>query len=220
MSGYAITVVVLAVIVLAACVVLSRISVVGPTALHPPEPAAAHPRGARASADGDDLVALWRVCGPIAIAGTIGSAAIAASTFLPDSLAMPRSVVATVAVGAFLLLVLAVATVIAMRRGRRRSVLSTIESVAPDAWPLAAIVVVVFGFVWLTSLGAPSGDPMERDGRYYLNNHAVLTEITRDEYERYETLSRRGGAALTGALYCPGIVLGLYARAHEQRGRT
>jgi amino acid transporter len=220
MSGYAITVVVLVVIVLAACVVLSRIGVVGPTALQPLEPAAAHPPGARASADGDGVVALWRVCGPIAIVGAVGAVAVVASTFLPDSLAMPRSVVATVAVGAFLLLVLAVATVIAMRRRRRRSVLSTIESVAPDAWPLAAVVVVMFGVVWLTSLGAPSGDPMERDGRYYLNNHAVLTEITRDEYERYETLSRRGVAALTGALYCPGIVLGLYAHGVAQRSTT
>jgi hypothetical protein len=205
-----IEIVVLAVIVIAACAVLSRISIVGPTGLNPPKPEPRQPEPARVSSDGDELAHGWRILGPVAMVGAGGCALIAASTFLPDPLVMPRAVVVACFATALPLLVLSFATFADLRR-KRRSILSTMESVAPDAWPTAAIVLGVFLLVALTGAGAPSGDPKVRDGEYFLNNHGVLTEISRDEYERYETLKRRTLAGVIGGLYTPGIALGLYA---------
>lgn len=216
------TIAVLVVIVIAACVVLSRVSIVGSTGLNPPkpvpEPEPLDPDGRRVSSDNQGLVDSWRVLGPVAIVCAGGCAVIAVSTFFPDPLVVPQAVVVLCAVAALPLTALSVATLKALK-GKGRSVLSTMESVAPYAWPLAAIALGVFLLIALTGVGGPSGDPQVRDGRYVLNNHGVLTEISRDEYEKYEALSRRIVAGGIGGLYTPAIALGLYARRRSNVSR-
>lgn len=215
-------VVVLAVIVVAACAVLSRVGVVGPMGLDPPKPASG-PRGSarHVSSDAGELERSWRVLGPVAMVGAAGCALIAVTTLLPDPLVMPRAVIAVCAGAALVLLVLSVATFMSWKR-MNRNVLSTMECAAPDPWPLAAVLLAVFLVIALTGLGAPGGAPQARDGRYFLNNHGVLTEISSDEYERYEALRRRMLAGGIGGLYTPGFALGLYAHrrgASRDRGR-
>jgi hypothetical protein len=214
-----IRIVVLLVVVIAACVVLSRVSVVGPSGLNPPKPAPEPRRpDRRVSSDADELVRSWRVLGPVAMVGAAGCALIAVSTFLPDPLVMPRVVVVSCFAGTIPLVMLSIATFAELKR-TGRSVLSTMESAAPDAWPLAAVLLAAFLLIAFTGLGAPSGDPQARDGRYFLNNHGVLTEISREQHERYETLKRRTIAGSAGGLYTPGIALGLYSHGRSDASR-
>jgi hypothetical protein len=218
-SGNVVAFGVLVVATLAACVVWSRVGIVGPTALRPPEPTKRAKRGrAQEPPREADLAALWLVLGPVAAVGAAGCAVVGASTFLRDGLVVPRAAVVACFATA-LPLVATYAVTVGQLKQKRRSVLSTIESGAPDAWPTGAILLVAFFFMALTGAGGPSGDATERDGRYFLNNHGVHTPISQDEYERYETLERRTIAGIIGAGYAPGIALGMYAYGLRNRDR-
>jgi hypothetical protein len=211
-------IVVVVVAVVAACVLLARFNIVSPTAPDQ-SPSRPSPRpAARPSPGADPAVAVWLVCGPVAMVGAAGCAVIAATTFLPDPLAVPRWVVVAVALPVLPICLLSVVTARRMRR-KHRSVLSTIESVAPNAWPIAALLFAAFAVITLTSFGGPAGDPTIRHGRYYLVSHGVATPITREQYARYEPLERRSEAGVCGGLYSPGIALGMYMRERHRRSK-
>jgi hypothetical protein len=215
MTDEVVGVIVLVVMVVAACLVFSRVGIVGPTALDPPKPT--RPQGRPEPPEEADLVGLWRFFGPVAMMGASGCGVVVVSTFLPYSLVLPRALVVVWSVVLFPVMFLFVGTVSQMRR-KRRNVLSRIEAAAPAAWPLAALLIAVFAVAGLTGATGPSGDAEIRDGRYVLTYRGVVTEIiSRDEYERYETLERRLIAGGTGALYAPGIALGLYARKRPRQ---
>lgn len=216
MTQEVVGVIVLVLATVAACVVFSRVGIVGPTALDPP-PTPTRPRGRREQPEEADLVGLWRVVGPVAMAGACGCGIVVVTTFLPNSLVLPRLVLIVCTVMLFPVMFLLVGTVSQMRR-KHRNVLSRIETVAPAAWPLAALLIAAFAVAGLTGATGPTGDPDIRDGRYVLTYRGVVTEtISREEYERYESLKRRLIAGGTGALYAPGIALGLYARKLPRR---
>jgi len=173
---------------------------------------------ARASAGADPAVAIWLVWGPVAVLGAAGCAVIAATTFLSEPLVVPRWVVVAVVVPALPICLISVATGLRMKR-ERRSILSTIESVSPSAWPAAALLFAAFAVIALTGFGGPAGDPTIRHGRYFLVSHGVATPISRGQYEKYELLERRSEAGVGGGLYTPGIALGMYMRERHRRSK-
>jgi hypothetical protein len=71
----------------------------------------------------------------------------------------------------------------------------------------------LFGALWLaaaSSFFGLSGQPTERDGRYYLNNHGEVNEVSRSEYDKAENSQTRLFAAVPGALLMTAAMLSRY----------
>lgn len=94
--------------------------------------------------ESDDLVGLWLVLGPVAMAGIAGCVVVGLATFVPGPLRLPEWLDAVFGLAAFPVLLATVVTGRRMQR-RRRRILDEIESVAPAAWPTALFVLVGFG---------------------------------------------------------------------------
>lgn len=167
--------------------------------------------------DQDGLTATWMLAGPVAVLSTVGCAVVVAASFVPVEI--PDAFAVAACLGALPVLLLSIVTLARMQR-RRRDVLSTIEKVAPAAWPLAGLLFVLFWIAAATSIAGSEGDPRARDGRYFVVEHGVSTEISRDEYERQVVLHQRAIAGGAGALYGPGVGLGLYSFRLRSRGGT
>jgi hypothetical protein len=73
---------------------------------------------------------------------------------------------------------------------------------------------VFFFAMWLAALSSfvagPSGQPIERDGRYFLNDHGELTEISQDEYDHARSTWARTFAAVPAAFFATAALLSAY----------
>ena len=69
-------------------------------------------------------------------------------------------------------------------------------------------------FVLAPLLTAPRlrGGPVERDGRYFLNSHGELTEVSRDDYLRHQSYSQVTFTAFPGLFYAAGVGAGIAQR--------
>jgi hypothetical protein len=169
--------------------------------------------------DSDDLVGWWLVLGPVAMAVIAGCVVVGVATFVPGPLRLPEWLDAVFGLATVPVLLAAIVTGRRMQR-RRRRILDEIESVAPAAWPTALFLLVGFVVLVMTAAaGGPDGEPEQRGDHYVLRYQRDITEITRDEYVRYENLDRRWAAGAVGALQTPGLALGLYALGRRRHDR-
>ena len=199
---------------LVACLALSRFSVVGRSgvdrpdpALDPvaPEPVAVEP----AEVPEGGVLAVWRLLGPVAVAGVVVSAVTVAATYLGDHDPVPASVAAPLRWAALVFLGLAAVTLVALWiTGGRALFLGLDEVSRPARLVVWLLVAAAWGVVALTD---SDGEPEAVGGRYFVVGDGSPTEVDRDGYDRAVVLERRSDAAQQVVAFAPGVGLGLCA---------
>ncbi len=94
---------------------------------------------------------------------------------------------------------------------------------APVPKPVRVGFVVLFVVLWLAMMSSstgPAGQPSTHDGRYFLNNHGDVTEVSRSKYDDAVATSTRGFAAGAAAFYSLGFIMCLYGPLLERGART
>jgi hypothetical protein len=166
---------------------------------------------------GDGVEEVWIVAGPVAVAGTVGCAAIVVASFDPDGARLPDLVTLPVQATAPLIAVLAVATIVGVRA--RRGLLAQLAESAPSILPVTGLLIAAFWGFQAFGMNDLTGGIDERNGRYYVGQHPER-EITRTEYDRLDNLRRRETAGLCGMLYGPGVGFAIHARFLRQARRA
>lgn len=137
----------------------------------------------------------WRYTGPVATALVGVSAIVVLTTFGAGEPLLPAG---AGFLGVPLLFVIHLGTVhsviLATRRSGDRKALMRMVFRIPY-YP----AFVLFWLAGMSGLLAVGGVPKERDGRYYLDNHGIETEVTKGEFEDAVRSDVRAAAAVTGA---------------------
>ena len=164
-------------------------------------------------------ITLWAaaVCGSITLVAAL-------TTFLPGAPYVPEGVVMTLFVLVFPIYGVAfVREMIPINRvqraqraaGERRWWQGTDRALFrrlldPIPRTVRMAFVGLFFLLWLSgmsSFAGPAGQPTERDGHYFLNNHGTVTEVSEEEYERALTYQTRGFASGATAFFALSMIL-------------
>jgi hypothetical protein len=104
----------------------------------------------------------------------------------------------------------------AKRRVRMRELMSGIPSGA------IAIFVAFFAFVWAISFWSireSRGQPVERAGHYYLNDHGDYIPVTRAEYRRAQVSGERTFTLIPAVFFALGVLMNLPRQATTEPWR-
>jgi len=127
--------------------------------------------------------------------------AVFASTFLRGPALVPQAAVIVLFVGVF---PVHLRTVLAMTRLRlsERELLRYVPKAA-----IAGVILVVLATIFL-SLLAP-GQPVQRDGRYYFNDHGLHIQTDKPGYDRGVKLEERGFSGIPAMFFALGVAVNL-----------
>jgi hypothetical protein len=148
---------------------------------------------------------MWLVLGPVAWVGLMVCSVELAVSFKEEARPLSRFAVVPAHVGAFVVFVCVIGTVLGMKE-LHRSVFEFLVHSDPWALPVAGLLVVVFWACAVTGMGG--GITEVRDGHYYVVSGGVAEEITHERFLHERALDRRNTAAIFCGLYVPGATLG------------
>jgi hypothetical protein len=149
---------------------------------------------------------------PVALVGVVVAGAVTASTFLADPPTVPAVVKVLLFLGIF---PLHLGTIFVLRESGEAPT-DALRRLPPLVLAVAAAMFMAFALAGMTAVLGKSGATERHDGRYFLNDHGEISEITKDDYEQRRAGSARSSAAIPGAFYVAGAAVALLARAESK----